>query len=291
MKKNIYKVFWITAIALLSVNAQASTSGQELFMQKCSMCHKTMKPTDMSTLVAPPISGVAMHVKMKYSSKKDAVAFISDYALNPQRSKALCMPQRIKKFGLMPSQKGSVTKYQLEKIANYIYDNYPKKGFRGMLQSKQGMMNAKQQGMMGNKRGMMASKNKKGKKITPFLIKKGLPHLTKVLMKNWNNPELNLTEKQKEKLLVVRKDTLRAVRKYMPVANIMQSKIVFASLNGINPAKLKILVKKLSKVKANATMAHLNCIYHTKNILTQKQYQYLLQLSKKRKSGRKYRKN
>jgi hypothetical protein len=42
------------------------------------------------------------------------------------------MPQKIKRFGLMPSQKGAVTPEELEIIATWMFDNYPQKGFVGM---------------------------------------------------------------------------------------------------------------------------------------------------------------
>jgi cytochrome c len=76
--------------------------------------------------------GVMRHVKMRYNTKEDAVKFISEYALNPQESKAVCMPQKIKRFGLMPSQKENVSKEELQTIATWMYDNFPPKGFQGM---------------------------------------------------------------------------------------------------------------------------------------------------------------
>jgi hypothetical protein len=69
---------------------------------------------------------------MKYNQKDKAVAFIKDYVINPSESKAICMPQKIKRFGLMPSQKGSISPEELEVIANWMFDNYPQKGFVGM---------------------------------------------------------------------------------------------------------------------------------------------------------------
>ncbi len=279
MKKDYFKMF-LPLVLLFGSSLYASSSGKELFMQKCSMCHKTSRPKDTSSLVAPPISGVAMHVKMNYPSKEEAVEFISEYALNPQRSKAVCMPQRIKRFGLMPSQKGAVTKEELQKIASYIYDNYPKKGFRGMLmqQDKHGVKNMQKQGVMGSK---------KGKKVKPFLIKKGLPHLTKMVAKNWDNPALNLTKEQKKRLLVVKKETLKSVKDLMGLVNMLRGKIISKTLNGENPKSLKIYVDMLSKAEAEATMVHLKCIYDTKNILTNKQYEYLLNMFKNRKNMKK----
>lgn len=110
----------------------ANSTGKDLFVKKCSSCHILGMPKDMNTMVAPALNGVMRHIKMNFPQKEKAVAFIVDYALNPDPSKAVCMPQRIKKFGLMPSQKGNVTKEELEAIANWMFENYPQKGFRGM---------------------------------------------------------------------------------------------------------------------------------------------------------------
>ena len=127
------KIFILgTSIFLTStVYAQEAAS---LFDAKCAMCHKTSRPSDKSTLVAPPVMGVMRHVKMRYASRDEAIEFISEYALNPQESKAVCMPQKIKRFGLMPSQKGNVSKEELQTIAGWMYDNFPAKGSQGMGQ-------------------------------------------------------------------------------------------------------------------------------------------------------------
>ena len=117
---------------LLLTGTLYAQDGAALFDAKCAACHQTSRPSDMSTLVAPPVMGVMRHVKMKYTTKEEAVAFIADYALDPQVSKAVCMPQKIKRFGLMPSQKDKVSKDELQTIASWMYDNFPSKGFQGM---------------------------------------------------------------------------------------------------------------------------------------------------------------
>ena len=117
---------------LLSVTAAATAQNAEtLFDNKCAACHVKTRPSDISSLVAPPIMGVMRHVKMKYPTKDAAVAFMVDYVLAPSKAKAVCMPQKIQRFGLMPSQKGNVTKAELEAITAWLYDNYPPAGFKG----------------------------------------------------------------------------------------------------------------------------------------------------------------
>ena len=119
----------LTLIALSSYT-YAMDSEESLFKSKCSACHTMTRPQDKSNLVAPPVMGVMRHVKMTYPDKKRAVAFIKDYVLNPSTKKALCMPQKIKRFGLMPSQKGNVTQKELENIASWMFDNFPPKRFK-----------------------------------------------------------------------------------------------------------------------------------------------------------------
>ncbi|MDQ7046721.1 MAG: c-type cytochrome [Sulfurovum sp.] len=116
------------AMFLLTPNVYAETSAEALFEAKCASCHVKMRPSDISTLVAPPIMGVARHVKMTYRTKEEAVKFITEYALDPKESKAVCMPEKLKRFGLMPSQKGNVTKEELTTIAGWIYDNFANQG-------------------------------------------------------------------------------------------------------------------------------------------------------------------
>ena len=126
-------------LTTLSVFAFSATP-EALFDAKCGVCHIKTRPTDMSKMVAPPIMGVMRHVKMKYPKKDEAVKFMVDYVLNHSKEKAVCMPMKIQKFGLMPSQKGAVTEEELKKITSWLYDNFPPKGFRGMGRGKRGMM-------------------------------------------------------------------------------------------------------------------------------------------------------
>ncbi|MBN2824573.1 MAG: cytochrome c [Campylobacterales bacterium] len=120
----------VLIIALITSLAYSDEVAQTLFKAKCASCHQISRPDDISTLIAPPIMGVMNHVKMEYSTKKEAVAFMVDYILNPSKEKAVCIPRSIQRFGLMPSQKGNVTQEELTTIANYLYDNFPKRGFK-----------------------------------------------------------------------------------------------------------------------------------------------------------------
>ncbi len=128
------------AIITLSSSIQATETAEGLYDTKCAMCHSKTRPADMNKVIAPAIMGVMRHVKMTYPKKEDAVKFIVDYVFEPSKDKAICKPQKIERFGLMPSQKDNVTKEELEKITGWMYDHFPPTGFRGMGQGKR-MMN------------------------------------------------------------------------------------------------------------------------------------------------------
>ena len=130
---------------------------------------------------------------------------------------------------------------------------------------KQGGMQNK---MMKKKRMMMQS---------PFLIKHGLPHYTKMLMKSWDDPKLALTAEQKEKLMVVRKETMGSVMKLKPEVMKLRKEIVMAAKSGTKAADLKEKVEKLASLEAEATMTHLKCIEQTESILKPEQLAYLKQ--------------
>lgn len=118
-------------LASLSLSAQAKTSAEELYDAKCSSCHIKTRPINKASLIAPPIMGVMRHVKMNYATKEEAVKFISDYVMNPQKAKSICMEDKIERFGLMPSQKGNLSDEELHIISEWIYDNFPPLGFGG----------------------------------------------------------------------------------------------------------------------------------------------------------------
>jgi hypothetical protein len=238
MNRTIPKLMLTSLLSFYTLNA---SSGEELFNSKCSMCHLKVRPADKSTLVAPPAKGVMRHVQMRYANKKDAVAFMSEYILNPQKDKAVCMPKSIKRFGLMPSQKENVTVEEAKIITSWMYDN----------------INTK-------------------KKVSPFLISTGLPHMTKLVMMNWDNSELNLTSKQKKKLVVVRKETMKGVKSIKPKAIELEKEIKKLTLHGGKIKKINSLIDKLANMKAKATKIHVKCIQDTKAILTKNQIHFLM---------------
>lgn len=115
----------ISLIPLFVAHAQESAA--ELFEEKCASCHVKVRPSDISSLIAPPIKGVMRHVKMRFTCKEDAVKFITSYVMKPEKSQAVCEPDKIKRFGLMPSQKGNLSEEELTKISEWLFDNFPRK--------------------------------------------------------------------------------------------------------------------------------------------------------------------
>ncbi len=133
--------------------------------------------------------------------------------------------------------------------------NMQSKGMKMMQNSKYN--NSKMgQGMHGNK---MMKKNKMSKKKmnSPFLIKHGLPHLSKMIMPYMNDPAFNLTADQKEQLAKVRTTTMSAIMEAKPIVMVLKKEIVNASAAGVSAEVLKEKVAKLALLQAAATMTHL----------------------------------
>ncbi len=115
----------------LATSLFASEDAEKIFDAKCAMCHVKTIPTNRTNMVAPPLMGVMKHVKMAYPKKENAIDFIVEYVQNPTKEKAVCMPQKIARFGLMPSQKGNITPEELKKVSEWMFDNFPPANFRG----------------------------------------------------------------------------------------------------------------------------------------------------------------
>ena len=255
MKKNR---ILLTAVALLafSSTAQSDSEGELLFSAKCSACHSTTRPTDMSKVIAPALMGVMRHLKMEYPNKSEAVAFIKDFVINPTAEKAICMPKKIERFGLMPSQKGIVSEKELEVIGAWMFDNFPPKDFKGMRHGK-------------NKNHKRAKRG-----ASPFLIS-SLPHLTRTVKKSWDDFDLDLSDKQQEKLTKVRQETMKKVGEIKPQIKTLVEKIKVLTDKNEKVENIMPLVQEVAKLKAHATEVQLNCLARTKEILTKKQLEFL----------------
>jgi len=143
--------------------------------------------------------------------------------------------------------------------------------------------------MMGQdmKKRFLKQKMMKQRMNSPFLIKHGLPHLTKMIMPYMNDPAFNLTAEQKFQLAKVRKTTMSAIMEAKPKVMALRKEIVKASQAGVSFDKLKDKVAELALLEGAATMAHLKCIESTKAILTKDQMYFLLTNKNKKMNHRK----
>ena len=246
--------------SLLSVG-YAIPLGEELTQKKCASCHmmEIPKPEQLADLKAPAMNAVLFHVKLAHSEKEEQQKFIMAYVMNPEIAKSVCESNKVQKFGVMPSQKGKVTKEELVKIADYLIEAYPKDAFVAMIKEIQtnGKMNAL--------------------KSSPFLLNQDeFPHLTKMLIENWDKGALGLTKEQKEKLLVVRKETIAGVKKIKKALKPLQEEVLDLMYEEEELSKLQPKIEAVAKLKAEGSMIHLKCIKETLAILTDEQQELLL---------------
>lgn len=105
--------------------------GKQLLKQKCSQCHNIdFPPKDFKDEIAPAMMTISFHFNDWFKGAGEAEKlqkqqdFVADYVINPSLEKSYCDKTMLKKFGLMPSQKGNVTKDEVRAIAKYVFTNY-----------------------------------------------------------------------------------------------------------------------------------------------------------------------
>jgi len=117
------KKILLSASLLFAVNIQANdidSEGKSIFIKKCVSRHSIEIPKDTSTMLAPPARGLKHHMKEAFNKNEDIVKHIQSFVINPTKETAKC--GSIKRFGLMPSQKGLVTKKELNKISHWMLE-------------------------------------------------------------------------------------------------------------------------------------------------------------------------
>jgi len=260
---NITKtVLFISTLFLLPTTIIANQNGEELIQKKCASCHMLTvpKPEMLPTLKAPAMGAVLFHLKKAMNNDYNkSKAFILDYVQNPDVAKSVCESNKVAKFGVMPSQKGKVSETELATIADYMLKNYPSKKFVKMISEI--LTNGKMNALKGS----------------PFLMNQDtMPHLTKMLIENWDKGALGLTTEQKTKLMVVRKETISGVKAIKMKLSTLEPEIVEALVDEESLKTIQPKVEEVAKLKAEATMIHLKCLKDSVNVLTEEQLEYLL---------------
>lgn len=241
---------------MLSANTAA-----DLTHKHCGSCHMLEKPQAhmIPTLTSPPMDSVIYHLGLVKENRNDKIKFIMDYAINPEAKKSVCESNKVQHYGVMPSLKGMITNEELLKISNYLIDNYPNEKFVTMINEiqKNDKMNALQN--------------------SPFLInKENLPHITSLLVKNWDKEKLGLTPSQKDKLLIVRKDTINGIKELKGQISDLENEVAEAMIDRENPNTVEEELLKIAKLKTDVTKIQLDCIFRTTQILNDEQIEYLL---------------
>jgi hypothetical protein len=219
----------------------------------------TPTPDMISTMKAPPMDAVMFHINLVMQKKKEIKDFIIDYVQYPDAAKSVCESHKVQKFGVMPSLKGKVSVEDLNTIAEHMIANYPSKAFVSMIKDIQ--RNDKIHGLINS----------------PFLLnREELPHLTKLLIKNWDKAALGLSDEQKEKLLVVRQETISAINEIKEKVQLLESEIIEAAADGEPLEEIYPKLEAVAKLKVEATKIQLKCLKRSMEILNDAQIEYLL---------------
>jgi len=140
--------FLLSLIFIAMINGCGNSSnsnldGRVLLEQKCAKCHNLeMPPKTFENEVAPPMMTVTIHLKdfMDNGNKSDVrykfIDFVTNYVINPSRDKAYCDKKSLDTYGVMPSQKGKVTKDEARAVAEHIYDRYDNKILLKIMKEK-----------------------------------------------------------------------------------------------------------------------------------------------------------
>lgn len=112
-----------------------------------------------------------------------------------------------------------------------------------------------------------------------FLIPKNLPYLVGLSLYDPSSSNLNLSKKQIDAILEIKKTvTSQAAKKALKIKKmeleVMQK--ISLTYEGTKAKKLYSTIDEIAKLKAELTKMHLNCIEKVKSILTKQQYEELL---------------
>lgn len=126
-----------TSLFGVTQQKEHTSDPKEIFIKKCIGCHITHKPTTLAekkALAGPPILKPLKSVTITIDAldgpyeddelRKEVIAFIKDYLINPTPSKTNCEPEAVEAYGYMPSLKGYITQKQLDILVPWLYDTY-----------------------------------------------------------------------------------------------------------------------------------------------------------------------
>lgn len=143
----IVKIFLPLLLLFLSAcdkpQSTKELDGKALLEQKCASCHDlSVPPLLREKEVAPPMMAVAFHVydfiEASDESQKlyKAIDFVVDYVKEPSLEKAFCDKESLKKYGLMPSLKISVSDDESRAIAKYMFSHFTPKKLSESMEAK-----------------------------------------------------------------------------------------------------------------------------------------------------------
>jgi mono/diheme cytochrome c family protein len=92
--------------------------GRATYERICFACH-TMTPPPRN---APPIVGLAAHLRARFANRDDAVAHIVDYVRAPSAAKSVLPPQAIQRWGVMPPL--ALPEAELRAVASWLWQQY-----------------------------------------------------------------------------------------------------------------------------------------------------------------------
>jgi thioredoxin-related protein len=127
---------------LFCLSSLFAADGKEVYEKKCASCHQgyismgQLKENFLDynntllNLTAPTLNQLSYRLKQRIGDPKgdndihrmEVAAFISDYVINPDRQKSLCLEDVMQHFKTMPSLKGKISEEELEEVSTYIYD-------------------------------------------------------------------------------------------------------------------------------------------------------------------------
>ncbi|MCF6207192.1 MAG: c-type cytochrome [Sulfurovum sp.] len=251
-----------TLLFLGAASAVAFAGNSEALVKKhCASCHmlEQPKPEQIPTLTAPAFDAVIFHLKDAIKGHEEQVNFIVDYVQHPSASKSVCESNKVAKFGVMPSLKGKVTQKELKEIADYLLEKYPHPDFVRMIKE------------------ILKNDAMAALKSSPFLINSdNLPHMTKLLIQNWDKAKLGLTPEQKEKLLKIRKETMGGVAKIKQQLEPLEMEVADAMIDREDPKSVEKQLEQIARLKLEASKIHLKCIADTTAVLSEEQVAVLL---------------